>query len=114
MAKLAQQFINAVKGVGDLSIVPDLSVTPCRGDCDCNIFGMDIQADIQYFFVHLHMWCVGCALLGLPDRDFVSLPKHADRLLQKQPAIPMQPAHHAFFNQSRCASDLLAQIGPQP
>jgi hypothetical protein len=45
---------------------------------------------------------------------FASFPEHADRLLTKQPANPMQPAHHAFFNQTGCASDLPKQVGPQP
>jgi hypothetical protein len=59
------------------------------------------------------MWCVGCDFLGSSDKDFASFPEHADRLRQKQPAIPMQPAHHAFFK-SRCASNQLSLKGPQP
>ncbi|MBL9114577.1 MAG: hypothetical protein JNJ83_06180 [Verrucomicrobiaceae bacterium] len=114
----------------------EFTIASRLGDGDGNIFGMDIKAQIQYFFVHLHMWCVGCTLLGLSDRDSTSLPKHADRLLQKQPAIDercrvhpggkavgfsvslrsahKRPAHHAFFNQPCCTSHQLALAGPQP
>jgi hypothetical protein len=60
------------------------------------------------------MCYVGHTLVGSPDQDFTSLPKHAERLRQKQPAIHMQPAQHAFFNQTCCEFNLLAQDGPQP
>jgi len=60
------------------------------------------------------MWCDGCSLLRSSGKDFASFPEPADRLLTKQPANPMQPAHHAFFNQTGCASDLPKQVGPQP
>jgi hypothetical protein len=69
---------------------------------------------MQYFFVHPHMRYVGHPLVGLPDKDFTSLPEHADRPPQKQPAKYMRPAHHAFFNQTCRASDLFPQVGPQP
>jgi hypothetical protein len=49
-----------------------------------------------------------------PGSGSTPLPERADRLRQKQPAIHMRPAHHAFFNESRYASNLLAQAGPQP
>jgi len=60
------------------------------------------------------MWCVGCSSFGSSGKDHASFPEHADRLRQKQPAIPMQPAHHASFNKSCRASGQLALAGPQP
>lgn len=114
MTQLANEFFDAVQITGDHSMIPDFTVSTRFGDGDGNIFGMDIGAQIQYFCLRFHMWCVGSALLGSSGRDFVSLLEHADRLPPKQPAIPMQPAHHAFFNQTCCASNLLAQVGPQP
>jgi len=106
---------DAVKGVGDLSIVPQLSVTPRLGDGRGNIFIMDIKAQIQYFFAPpLHMWWVDCSLLGSSGSGSTPLPEHADRPRQKQPAKDRQPAHHAFFDPTCCASAPLAQVGPQP
>ena len=106
---------DAVKGVGDLSIVPQLSVTPRLGDGRANIFIMDIKAQIQYFFAPpLHMWWVDCSLLGSSGSGSTPLPEHADRPRQKQPAKDRQPAHHAFFDPTCCASAPLAQVGPQP
>jgi hypothetical protein len=115
MAQLAHELFDAVKGVGDLSIVPDFSVTPCFGDGDGNIFGMDIEAQIQYFFVHIcgvlvAHYLVRPAGTPCPSPNMRIGPE----LAEGQPAIPMRPAHHAFFNQTCCASNLLAQIGPQP
>jgi len=106
---------DAVKGVGDLSILPQLSVTPRLGDGRGNIFIMDIKVQIQYFFAPpLHMWWVDCSLLGSSGSGSTPLPEHADRPRQKQPAKDRQPAHHAFFNPTCCASAPLAQVGPQP
>jgi hypothetical protein len=66
MAQLAHELVDAVKGVGDLSIVPDFSVATRLGDGDGNVFGMDIKVQIKYFFAHcLHLWVVLVALYSV-------------------------------------------------
>jgi hypothetical protein len=102
------------KGRTPQAAVKLASLTYLKPLSDGNIFGMDIKAQTHYFFFYLPMWCVGCSLLRSSDSGSSPLPERADRLLTKQPAIPMQPAHHAFFNQPCCAADLLTQVGPQP
>ena len=81
-------------------------------ECDGDVFSIDIEAQLEYFY--FFMCCVGCSYLGSSGSGSTPLPEHADRLRQKQPAIPMQPAQHAFFKNSCCADDLLSQAGPQP
>ena len=81
-------------------------------ESDGDVFSMDIGAQIEYFL--FFMCGVGFSYLGSSGSGSTPLPEHADRLRQKQPAIPMQPAQHAFFKNSRCADDLLSQAEPQP
>lgn len=57
LAKLAHELVDAVKGVGDLSIVPDFSLATRLGNGDSNIFGMDIEAQIKYFFAYCFHIC---------------------------------------------------------
>ena len=47
---------------------------------------MNIKAQIEYFFAHHSMVCVGCSSIGSSGRDFASFSVPANRLREKQSA----------------------------
>jgi hypothetical protein len=94
MAQLVQQLVDTVQAAGDHSMVPDLSVAPGLGDGDGNALGMDIEAQIQYFFAHLCgvlVWLhlVRPAGASCPSPNMrIGLAKGSPRLLSGQHTTP--------------------------
>jgi hypothetical protein len=82
-ARLAQQLFHAVKGSGDLTMVPDFTLTPRFSDGDCKMLGMDIEARTQYFFCH-KMGCVGFAFAtGSSGSSPTPLPEHRNNEIRE-------------------------------
>ena len=63
MPQPAQHLFDVLQIAGNDPVAPDFSVAPRLGEGDGNVFGMDIEAQIQYFFAHLHSRYVVCWLL---------------------------------------------------